>query len=260
MDSFEVTSDARKCFSTPNGSFQSQLLTIWNRKCPLSLICSCSFWPLAPGSVLSTSTRSMESLLVLTSGRKLPLCSMDEAALISFRKQAKFCMESTPSSFLMVNESLRENRCCVIVLDVSNTLLHITQPDSLEHLGVPMQTEPQTQNLKPSLVAPDDEIFTSHFRHKYYRKTEMLGDIKSRRGGGRGGGSFKQTEPGFAFRTRWRSFPKTNQVVFQPKHNQTVSQRWPCVYYGYHDNKDHVTMTMKVTWLRLLELKMCDDM
>lgn len=145
MDSFEVTSDARKCFSTPNESFQSQLLTIWNRKCPLSLICSCSFWPLAPGSVLSTYTRSMESLLVLTSGRKLPLCSMDEAILISFRKQAKFCMESTPSSFVKVNESLRQNRCCVIVLDVSNTLLHITQPDSLEHLGFPMQTEPQTQ-------------------------------------------------------------------------------------------------------------------
>lgn len=35
MSSFEVTSDARKCFSTWNGSLESQLWTIWSRKCPL---------------------------------------------------------------------------------------------------------------------------------------------------------------------------------------------------------------------------------
>lgn len=45
MDSFEVTSDARKCFSAPNGSLESPLLTVRSRKCPLSLIWSCSFWP-----------------------------------------------------------------------------------------------------------------------------------------------------------------------------------------------------------------------
>lgn len=200
MDSFEVTSDARKCFSTPNESFQSQLLTIWNRKCPLSLICSCSFWPLAPGSVLSTYTRSMESLLVLTSGRKLPLCSMDEAILISFRKQAKFCMESTPSSFVKVNESLRQNRCCVIVLDVSNTLLHITQPDSLEHLGFPMQTEPQTQNLKPSLIAPHD-VWMKLSAMRFSRLILSRNRNVRRHAGGRGGGS------GFMFCTWWWSFP-----------------------------------------------------
>lgn len=37
--------------------------------------------------------------------------------------------------------------------------------------------------------------------------------------------------------------------LFQPKHDQTVtvSQCRPCVYYGYHDNKGHVTVTTNVT-------------
>lgn len=230
MDSFEVTSDARKCFSTPNESFQSQLLTIWNRKCPLSLICSCSFWPLAPGSVLSTYTRSMESLLVLTSGRKLPLCSMDEAILISFRKQAKFCMESTPSSFVKVNESLRQNRCCVIVLDVSNTLLHITQPDSLEHLGFPMQTEPQTQNLKPSLVAPHDVWILILSRNRNVRRHKV------------------QT----CRRPRWW-IVQTNRTGFHVLYLMMIFSSLNMTKLWQFHNVDHVfimvTMTTKVTWL-----------
>lgn len=96
MDSFKVTSDARKYFSTLNGSFQSHFLTIWNRKCPLSLICSGLFWPLAPGSVLFTNSRWMELQLSVTSGRKRPLCWMDGAILLSIRKQADYCMKLTP--------------------------------------------------------------------------------------------------------------------------------------------------------------------
>lgn len=86
-------------------TLESRLLTIRSRKFPLALIWSCSFWPWAPGSVLSTSTGSMESLLAMTSGRKCPLGWMDGAILISFRDQAKHCVELAPSSPLMVNES-----------------------------------------------------------------------------------------------------------------------------------------------------------
>lgn len=77
---------------------------IWSRKHPLSFIWSCWFWPSAPGSVLSTYTRSMEPLLVMTSNGKCPLRWMDGGILISFRKQAKYCVDPAPSSSLLVNE------------------------------------------------------------------------------------------------------------------------------------------------------------
>lgn len=50
-------------------------------------------------------TRSMESLLVMTSDRMCPLYWMDGAILVSLRKQAKYCVALAPCSSLMVNES-----------------------------------------------------------------------------------------------------------------------------------------------------------
>lgn len=47
----------------------------------------------------------MESLPVMTSDREFPLLWMDGAILISFRKQAKYCVELATSSSVMVNES-----------------------------------------------------------------------------------------------------------------------------------------------------------
>lgn len=70
----------------------------------------------------------MESVLVMTSDRKFPLCWMDGAILISFRKQAKYCVESAPSSALMVNESAEassERRLFSSFLDVSKMLVKI---------------------------------------------------------------------------------------------------------------------------------------
>ncbi|KAG7233940.1 hypothetical protein INR49_006344 [Caranx melampygus] len=63
----------------------------------------------APGSVLSPYTGSMESGLVTASDRKCPLCWMDGAILISFREQAKYCVELPPSSSLMVEVVKKEN-------------------------------------------------------------------------------------------------------------------------------------------------------
>lgn len=60
----------------------------------------------------------MGTVLAMTSGRKCPLCWMDGAILISFRKRAKYC--AAPSSSAMVNES--PEATLELSSDVSNTL------------------------------------------------------------------------------------------------------------------------------------------